>query len=51
MKEQVMRQKKNLAMKVVKKKNRIVIRRFRKQFNIKININSVCQLCYTNRTH
>jgi hypothetical protein len=46
MKEQVTRQKKNLAMKVVKKKKRMVIRRSRKQFNTKLNINSVCQLYY-----
>ncbi len=51
MKEQVMRQKKNLAMKVVKKKKRMVIRECRKQFDDKLNINSVCQLYYTNRTH
>jgi hypothetical protein len=51
MKEQVTRQKKNLAMKVVEKTKRMVIRRCRKQFNIKLNINSVCQLYYTNRTH
>ena len=51
MKEQVTRQKKNLAMKVGKKKKRMVIRWCRKQFNIKLNFNSVCQLYYTNRTH
>ncbi len=51
MKEQVTRQKKNLAMKAVKKKKRMVIRWCRRQFNIKLNINSVCQLYYTNRTH
>ncbi len=51
MKEQVMRQKKYLVMKVVKKKMRRVIRQCRKQFNIILNINSVCQLYYTNRTH
>ncbi len=36
--------KRNLAMKVVKKKKSMVIRQCRKQFNIKLNINSVCQL-------
>ncbi len=51
MKEQIMRQKKNLTMKVVKKKKRMVIRRCKKQLNIKLNINSVCQLYCTNRTH
>ncbi len=38
-------------MTVVKKKTRMVVRWCRKQFNIKLNINSVCQLYYTNRTH
>jgi hypothetical protein len=44
MKEQVMSQKKSLAMKVVKKKKRMVIRRCQKHFNFKLNINNVCQL-------
>ncbi len=51
MKEQVTSQKKNLAMKEVKKKKRMVIRRCQKEFNFKLNINNVCQLYYTNKTH
>jgi hypothetical protein len=51
MKEQVTRQKKEPGNEVVKKKKRMVFRWCRKQFNIKLKINSVCQLYYTNRTH
>jgi hypothetical protein len=51
MKVQVTSQKKNLAIKVVKKEKGMVIRQCQKQFNLKLNINNVCQLYYTNKTH
>ena len=43
--------KKNLAMKVVQKKKRMVIRWCGKQYNFKLNIINVCQLYHTNKTH